>query len=79
MRYVIYLESNMPTGLSDSHYGYWTGKCYVVNQEPYPICEDQITEKTKFYKSKKVADKVAQGMYEKYAYVSDAVVEEIGE
>ena len=76
MSFVINLISTA-TNNNINHYGYWTGKHYVVNGEYYPVCDKCIGMKTKIYKSKKVAEKSANACVERYGYVSRAEVEEI--
>lgn len=76
MGFVINLiHKNYNTGIND--YGYWTGKQYMVNGEYYPVCVNCIGVETKIYKSKKVAERSANACLERYAYVSEAEVEEV--
>ena len=84
MGYVINLISGVgPLGLQKpapndiNDYGYWTGKFYRFNGDYFPVCSREITEETKIYKSKKVANTSAQNCIDKYLYVVDAKVEEI--
>ena len=49
----------------------------MVNGEYYPVCVNYIGMETKIYKSKKVAERSANACLKRYAYVSEAEVEEV--
>lgn len=68
--YVINLISK--SNLNDKNdYGYWTGEQYIVQGEPYPICDSTVSEKTKIYKIYKRAEQSAKLAIDKYGYVDD--------
>lgn len=74
--YVIYLNTERHSRLSNS-YGYWTGKKCVVQGEEYPICDNAITENTKVYKNRSIAEKSAEKAYMRFSYVKNYEVEEV--
>lgn len=75
--YSIYLSSENYDNYSNE-YGYWAGKCYVVQYNYYPLCDSTINERTKRYKSKIRAEKMAEKIYEKCGTVSKWIIIEIG-
>ena len=58
-------------------YGYWTGKTYSVNREVIPICDIQISDNTKRFKSRERAESAAERVYNKCVHVMKWSVEEI--
>lgn len=76
MGYVIYLKSST-YGNTDNSYGYWTGKKYIVQEEAYPICDKEITENTKVYKNRKIAENSAEKAVERFGYVTNYKIEEV--
>lgn len=74
--YVIHLSSSNYVS-SVNEYGYWAGKCYVVTHNFYPLCDTKISERTKRYKSKIRAEKMAEKLYFKCATVFKWNVEEV--
>ena len=76
--YVINLIASTPGRGREyiNDYGYWTGKFYTVQGEYYPVCDNQISKDTKFYKSRKIAENSAKRCIEKFIYVIDAEVVE---
>ncbi|WP_336761404.1 hypothetical protein [Paenibacillus sp. USHLN196] len=74
--YVIHLSSSAYVDYSNE-YGYWSGKCYVVQFNYYPLCDRDISENTKRYKSKIRAEKMADKLLVKCATVRSWTVVEI--
>jgi hypothetical protein len=69
MGFVINLSTK---GISypNNDYGYWTGKTYKVNREVIPWCEPKITENTKVYANKKIAEIMASKLLDRCIHVS---------
>ena len=81
-RYLVYLYSDKKAKSRDpkivSMYGYYTGKSYSVNHESFPICTlNEVTEKTKLFKSRKAAINCAEKCYDEFEYVEDYDIEEV--
>lgn len=75
--FAIYLDS---TSFEDpsNHYGYYTGKCYTVRGEKFPCnTGKEITDKTKLYKSRKVAENAAKKLLDTCEYVTSYKITEV--
>lgn len=79
--FVIYLYAfnykTVPTE-SGNDYGYYASE-YTVCGEPYPVCDTEITARTKRYKSHKRAEAAAERYLCKYTYVVKAEVRKLFE
>lgn len=72
--YAIYLiPIAFPGGNS---YGYYAGS-YIFQGEYYPVWDQKVTERTKRYKYKKVAQKSAEKMVFKFGYVRNFEIREV--
>lgn len=72
--YVIHLTSSNYDNYTNE-YGYWAGNCYVVAHNSYPLCDTKISERTKRYKSRIRAEKMAEKLYLKCGTVFKWTVE----
>ena len=76
--FLIYLKSQSNYQLNA--YGFYTGETYQNNFETYPICVESLCDaatKGKLYKSRKVAEKVANNLVEKCIFVSSYQIIEL--
>jgi len=76
MGYAILLKTNSYKE-DINHYGYWSGKGYIYQGEPYPICDKNVCERTKIFKSESRATKSAELCYGKYQFVNVVEVVQI--
>ena len=78
MPYVVNFNSNsFECNRAVNHYGFWTGKAYVVDHEEYPICENVITSKTKVYKYARTVYKAGEKTFERFTYVKSYMVVDV--
>ncbi|PYY28244.1 Uncharacterized protein PIL02S_03390 [Paenibacillus illinoisensis] len=73
--YVIHLTSST-YGDSSNEYGYWSGKCYVVQFNYFPLCDKDLILHTKRYKSRVRAEKMADKLLIKCSTVRSWTVVE---
>jgi len=66
---VIYLTSESDSSGSSNSYGYWQGKNYSFHGEMIPYTDREITGNTKIYKRKVMAEKMAEKLFNRCAYV----------
>lgn len=74
--FVIYLSNEDNIRDFPNGYGYYSGKTYTLAKEVFPHCDHKISSRTKFYKSRKVAENSAKSIADKCAYVTSYRVEE---
>jgi len=77
MGYVIHLHTDT-SRTESNYYGYWSGKSYTFQGGEYPVFDDTICERTKVYKNRKRAENAAQKCMQRFGYVRNACVEEVG-
>lgn len=75
--YVIVLSNEDKIRVFPNTYGYYSGKTYIKAKEIFPYCDHKITNDTKLYKSKKIAENAAKKIADKCAYVTEFRVEKV--
>ena len=77
-KYVIYFNTNRDSSeIIGNAYGYYNGSFYTVNGEYFPNCSSNVTYKTKYYNSEKVANNSAEKLYFKFGYVVSYKIEKV--
>ena len=79
MDYVIYLSDKSKDEIGDNHLGYYRGECFYINSNIYPICDNELTNKTVKYPTKEYAKIVARKCMRRIDNVKQAIVKNINE
>ena len=79
MGYVIAPKSSFSGDYGDT-YGFYQGKCYMVEGEYFPICTNDVSdESVKIYTSTKRAKRAGESLCDKCGYVIDYEIYQLTE